>query len=57
MVASPTTSAADEETARREALTTAMMNETKKERDVCYFFLESVDWDLKKAVEMLRMVA
>ncbi len=45
-----------EEVAKHEALTVAMMSETGKERDVCFFFLESVNWDLHQAIEMLKSV-
>jgi hypothetical protein len=48
--------AAADEAASHEALTVAMMSETGKERDVCYFFLESVNWDLSQAIEMLKSV-
>ena len=31
-----------------------MMEETKQERDVCYFYLESTNWDIKEAISMYK---
>lgn len=31
-----------------------MMSETKQEKDVCRFYLESTNWDLKEAIELFK---
>ena len=31
-----------------------MMSETSQERDVCYFYLESTNWDIKEAISMYK---
>lgn len=31
-----------------------MMQKTEQDRNICFFFLESVNWDLDQAIEMLN---
>lgn len=31
-----------------------MMSQTKQEKDVCCFYLESTNWDLKEAIELYK---
>lgn len=35
-------------------LITQMIQKTNQDRDLCFFFLESVNWDLNQAIEMLN---
>lgn len=37
-----------------DTLVSMMINETKQDRDVCYFYLESADWNLENAIELLK---
>ena len=37
-----------------DTLVNMMINETKQDRDVCYFYLESADWNLENAIELLK---
>ena len=47
-----TTSSGDEEFENKKNIINDMMEITKQEKDVCMFYLESVDWDLSKACQM-----
>ena len=37
-----------------ESIINDMMKQTYQEKDVCYFYLESANWDLNNAIELLK---
>ena len=41
----------------REEIVVLMVSETGQDRDVCYFYLESVNWNLKEAIELFKSVS
>lgn len=45
---------AEDAFASKEMTVAMMMEETKEQKDVCIFFLESTDWDLPAAIELLK---
>lgn len=45
---------AEDQMTSQEFAVNEMMQETKESKDVCIFYLESTNWDLSAAVELLR---
>lgn len=37
-----------------ESIVMEMVSRTKQEKDVCYFYLESADWSLENAIDLLQ---
>jgi hypothetical protein len=37
-----------------DTIVSSMAERTKQDKDVCYFYLESADWDLENAIELLK---
>ena len=38
----------------QDQLINEMMQRTNQDKDLCFFFLESVNWDLNQAIDMLN---
>lgn len=47
------TEAKASEESKHEVIVQAMVSRTGQEKDVCYFYLESVNWNLEQAIELL----
>jgi len=37
-----------------DATVAIMVEQTKQDKDVCYFYLECADWNMENAIELLK---
>jgi NACalpha-BTF3-like transcription factor len=44
----------EDEIASKDVALSMMMEETKEDREVCYFYLESSNWDLNAAIMLMK---